>query len=186
MSKHDPVRTTLFCDDPFAHDGLRRALEELGLILDDLEPETVLWDLGPSEPGELPDLGLPILALAPDGERARVALAMGVEGVLLRALDGQRIPAALAAVAEGLRVIDPAFSDLLPRPAQTLPEALTARERQTLAAMAQGLSNRGIARSLGVSEHTVKFHVNGVLEKLNARNRTDAVVRGIRFGVLSL
>lgn len=180
------MRTTLFCDDPFAYDGLRRALEELGLILDDPSPDTVLWDLGLGEPEAMPDLGLPVLALAPDGERARVALALGAEGVVLRALDGRRIPAALEAIYEGLRVIDPAFTGLLPRSELALPEPLTRRERETLAAMAEGLSNRGIARALGVSEHTAKFHVNGVLEKLNARNRTDAVVRALRFGVLSL
>ena len=50
--------------------------------------------------------------------------------------------------------------------------------------LAEGLSNRLIARRLEFSEHTAKFHVNAILFKLSARSRTDAVVRGIRLGLL--
>lgn len=178
------MRSLLISDDPFARGGLKRLLEQLGLQVVEHEADAVLWDLGLREVGELPDFGLPVLALAPDDERARLAMGLGVEGVLLRELDGSRISIALEAVAAGLRVVDPAFNALLPRPQEPLPDALTPRELQTVQAMALGLSNRGVGRRLGVSEHTAKFHVNGVLEKLGARNRTEAVVRAIRLGLL--
>jgi two-component system, NarL family, response regulator YdfI len=64
--------------------------------------------------------------------------------------------------------------------------ALTAREREVLDMMAEGLSNRSIARRLGISAYTVKFHVASILGKLRAVTRTEAVTIGIRNGLISL
>ncbi len=64
--------------------------------------------------------------------------------------------------------------------------ALTAREREVLRLMAQGLVNRQIAAELGISSHTVKYHVASVLAKLGAHTRTEAVTRGLREGLLPL
>ena len=66
------------------------------------------------------------------------------------------------------------------------PESLTAREREVLERLAEGLSNREIAAVLGISEHTAKFHVASVLAKLGAANRAEAVRQGIRRGWLTL
>ncbi len=63
-------------------------------------------------------------------------------------------------------------------------EALTPRELEVLAALAEGLSNRSIAARLGITEHTVKFHVSAIFGKLAAENRTDAVRRGVRRGLI--
>jgi DNA-binding NarL/FixJ family response regulator len=52
--------------------------------------------------------------------------------------------------------------------------------------LAEGLANKAIAQRLQVSEHTVKFHVNAILGKLNASSRTDAVVRATRLGLIIL
>jgi DNA-binding NarL/FixJ family response regulator len=57
---------------------------------------------------------------------------------------------------------------------------------EVLQAVAQGLSNKLIARQLTISEHTVKFHLNAILGKLGAHSRTDAVVRATRAGLLRL
>lgn len=65
-------------------------------------------------------------------------------------------------------------------------EALTPRELEVLEALAQGLSNRGVAALLAISEHTVKFHVSSIFAKLGAENRTDAVRRGVRRGLVAL
>ena len=65
-------------------------------------------------------------------------------------------------------------------------EPLTPREREVLEWLARGLSNRAIGKTLGISEHTAKFHVASVLAKLGAGNRADAVRRGIRRGLLPL
>ena len=63
---------------------------------------------------------------------------------------------------------------------------LTARERDVLALMAEGCSNKEIARSLGISVHTAKFHVGSLLDKLDATGRTDAVAHAARRGVIEL
>ncbi len=67
-----------------------------------------------------------------------------------------------------------------------LPEPLTAREIQVLELMAEGLPNKGIAARLGISDQTVKFHVAAISGKLGAANRTDAVRRAVRRGLISL
>jgi len=63
---------------------------------------------------------------------------------------------------------------------------LTAREREVLRLMADGLGNKGIATALGISSHTAKYHVASVLAKLDAQSRTEAVTKGLREGLLPL
>ncbi len=65
-------------------------------------------------------------------------------------------------------------------------ETLTTREREVLELVGQGLSNKLIARQLQISEHTVKFHVSSISNKLGAASRTDAVRRGLRHGLITL
>ena len=67
-----------------------------------------------------------------------------------------------------------------------VPEPLTSREIQVLELMAEGLPNKGIAARLGISDQTVKFHVASICGKLPARNRTDAVRRAIRRGLIAV
>jgi DNA-binding NarL/FixJ family response regulator len=67
-----------------------------------------------------------------------------------------------------------------------LVEPLTSREIQVLELMAEGLPNKGIAARLGISDQTVKFHVASIAGKLGAVNRTDAVRRAVRRGLISL
>lgn len=64
--------------------------------------------------------------------------------------------------------------------------ALTPRELEVLALMAEGASNKAIARRLGISVHTAKFHVGSLLDKLDATGRTDAVAQAVRQGVIHL
>jgi DNA-binding CsgD family transcriptional regulator len=63
---------------------------------------------------------------------------------------------------------------------------LTPRERDVLLLMAEGASNKAIARRLGISVHTAKFHVGSLLDKLDATGRTDAVAHAARLGVINL
>ena len=65
-------------------------------------------------------------------------------------------------------------------------ESLTAREREVLVLVADGLHNREIAVRLGVSEHTVKFHLGAVFGKLGASTRTEAVQKGVRLGIVEM
>ncbi|MDM0072764.1 helix-turn-helix transcriptional regulator [Variovorax sp. J2P1-59] len=103
----------------------------------------------------------------------------------------ERLLASLSDV-PGLRVAqrgEPA--DVAVVPADTLPAAdadaaLTRREVEVLALMAEGASNKAIARRLGISVHTAKFHVGSLLDKLDATGRTDAVAQAVRQGVIHL
>jgi len=65
-------------------------------------------------------------------------------------------------------------------------ESFTPREREVLALLARGLSNRDIADALEISAHTAKFHVNSILQKLGVERRTEAVVRAARMGLVTL
>ena len=93
----------------------------------------------------------------------------------------------------GIRLATPgetAVVALVSREAQTALEPadieLTPRERDVLVLMAEGASNKAIARQLGISVHTAKFHVGSLLEKLDATGRTDAVAHAARRGVINL
>jgi len=72
------------------------------------------------------------------------------------------------------------------RPGEVDVESLTAREHEVLALLAEGLPNKAIAHALGISDQTVKFHVAAIIGKLGATNRTDAVRRAIRRGLVAI
>lgn len=80
----------------------------------------------------------------------------------------------------------PGLAGAAGRPDEPDIDALTARERQVIDLLAQGLSNRRIAGALSISEHTAKFHVNSILSKLGASTRTEAVVEAVRRGLVLL
>ena len=112
-------------------------------------------------------------------------------GVLPLNASEDELAAALRALAEGLWVGAPALmSDLLSRkPAQLLDEVgqpLTVREIEVLQLTAQGLANKQIALALGISEHTVKFHLSSLYAKLGVASRTEAVRAGARRGLVVL
>jgi DNA-binding CsgD family transcriptional regulator len=104
-----------------------------------------------------------------------------------------RIAAALGSVNGVELVSDPAdavdavvvASRANPRPGGN-DVALTPRELEVLALLAEGASNKMIARRLGISAHTAKFHVGSLIEKLDAVSRTDAVAHAARMGVIDL
>jgi DNA-binding NarL/FixJ family response regulator len=133
-------------------------------------------------------LRYPVLALASDPARAREALASGARGVVSRRTTGDRLTRALDAILEGLVVIDEDLAeDALRPPARPLGshETLTPRELEVVELLASGLSNKEIAERLGVSFHTVKFHVNAILGKLGAASRAEAVALAAKAGLLS-
>ena len=124
---------------------------------------------------------------------AYAALRAGVRAVLPSELLPEQLLAALEAVAAGLVVMHPADVDgalaevrSSGRPLRDLVEPLTRREREVLQMVAAGSGNKEIAAKLGISEHTVKFHVAAILGKLGAESRTEAVALGIRRGLVML
>jgi DNA-binding NarL/FixJ family response regulator len=126
-----------------------------------------------------------VVVLADDGARLLPALRrLGARGWALvpRDVPAAELRAAVAAAAHGLAALP---AGLTSRQARE-PEPLTAREREVLELLGQGLSNRGIAGRLGISEHTAKFHVASVLAKLGVSSRTEAVSLGLRRGLITL
>jgi two-component system, NarL family, response regulator YdfI len=121
-------------------------------------------------------------------------LALGIRGLLPYSASSQEIVAAIHAAAVGLSVIHPdfqhnLFDDRLGSRAdnhEPALEPLTLREQEVLTLLSQGFSNKAIAAQLHLSEHTIKFHIGAIFEKLNASSRTEAVAIGLRQGLIML
>ena len=160
--------------------------------IDLYRPDAIIWDWGwENQPDRLAEVrDLPVLALLNNAAQATDAWASGATGLLLHDADAESLVAALNALDQGLLVIDPALSEsLFPTalPIQDSPaEPLTPREMEVLQLLAEGLPNKTIASRLSVTDHTVKFHVNAIMSKLNSQSRTEAVVRATRLGLIIL
>jgi len=138
------------------------------------------------------DFTVPTLLLVdhPDAPFARTALGAGAAGVLARSAHADELLSAIEAVRAGLLVIDPAAREAF-EPAAVRGRAaeigdLTERERQVLAMLAAGISNRRIAQRLAIAENTVKAHVAAIFGKLGATTRTEAVTIALRRGLVML
>ena len=201
------LRVLVVADDPLARGGLASLITGVGAVdvvaqvsaaevhhASVYRADVIVWDLGvgPSEAlervtieQELP----PVVALMDDPTLSGRAWSVGVRGLLARDTPASRLVAALAAAAEGAIVIDDELAGpLLHRSSagDIRTEPLTRRETEVLRLMAEGYANKMIAARLEVSENTVKFHVNAVLGKLDARSRTEAVTRATRMGLVPL
>jgi DNA-binding NarL/FixJ family response regulator len=133
--------------------------------------------------------GLVLLSDEEGAARLPRSLPLGGWGVVHTDASPEELGAAVAAVAQGLVVLPRAVADgaLAEAPAaEELSEPPTAREGEVLGLLARGLSNKQIARELGISEHTVKFHISSLYAKLGVGNRAEAVSRGARHGLISL
>jgi DNA-binding NarL/FixJ family response regulator len=148
---------------------------------------------------DLQQHGAALIALveADDHDAAIEALQLGAISILPRSAEGREVVAAIDAAAHGLAVLPRSLVDLFlelgsPGPDQPPQEIdaehprLTARELEVLTAMADGMSNKAIARRLGISFHTVKFHVAALLTKLEADTRTEAVAKAAHLGLIML
>jgi two-component system, NarL family, response regulator YdfI len=162
--------------------------------VEDVHPNVVLA-AAPLE--EIPPLpggsAVPLVLITSDSQPVWTleALRLGVRALLPRDASQAEILAAVEAAATGLAAVDPQDLDALlssAAPVQAAGEvsALTARELEVLRMMAEGAANKIIAWKLGISEHTVKFHVASILAKLGASSRTEAVTIGIRKGLILL
>lgn len=161
--------------------------------------DIILFDLGwqavdsLSNLAQLQTLNIPIVTLLADESDAANVLGTLAQftayGILLNENDADILLSALQTVYDGLIVFDPELISYLNASAITiepLPETLTPREDEVLQLLAQGLTNKGIAHQLGITDHTVKFHVNAIMTKLGAQSRTEAVVRATRAGLIIL
>jgi DNA-binding NarL/FixJ family response regulator len=137
-------------------------------------------------------VGLLILTAFDDDPFIMAALEAGVNGFVLKTADMEEIIAAVQAVYEGKSALDPeVLSKLMHVVAASHEqkmtyEPLTERELEVLAATARGLTNKAIGLLLDISDRTVQGHLRRIFEKLNAANRTEAVVTASQLGLLEL
>jgi two-component system, NarL family, response regulator YdfI len=167
----------------------------------ELHPDILVVDLDSPHSQFLNDVrALPspaaIVALLPEPEVTWSALALraGVRAILEREAQPEEIVAAIHAAHLGTITLDPELAlDLASHVRADSPDApahaagdLTAREIEVLRMLAEGLGNKQIASRLGVTDHTIKFHISSILGKLGASTRTEAVTMGIRMGLIAL
>jgi len=170
-----------------------RLLEQIG----ELQPDVVLVESTRGQEGTLETLfhsGPAFVLLAEDEDISTIGadLRSGLRAALPRRASALEIVAAIGAAAQGLVVLHPDIltamqrTELGRRSPEELNGALTAREIEVLGMLAEGLANKNIAFRLGISEHTVKFHIASIFTKLNASSRAEAVAIGMRQGLILL
>ncbi|HML21072.1 MAG TPA: response regulator transcription factor, partial [Aggregatilinea sp.] len=176
--------------------GQSAAGDDLSDLAAPFAPDVIVWDLGwdaeasLARMGGLDDAGVPVIGLLLSEDAAASAWNAGARGLILRQTEPDPLVAALRAAALGLVVLDPALAEaalVMPGDSPADPGALlTPRETDVLRLLAEGLANKAIAQRLDISEHTVKFHVNALLRKLDAQSRTEAVIEATRRGLILL
>jgi two-component system, NarL family, response regulator YdfI len=197
LLREDPAVTIVgVADDPSA---VLRLIEQhhVDAVLADAPPPNQLsdWRL------RYDQTAFVVLLDGTDPEDSIEALHAGAGAILPRSAGRDEIVAALEAATKGLAVLPRELVAMLldgVSPADELPDShdsdrhnaadarLTPRELEVLAAMADGASNKAIARRLDISFHTAKFHVAAILAKLDADSRTEAVTRAAQLGLVML
>jgi two-component system, NarL family, nitrate/nitrite response regulator NarL len=175
--------------DPARRRALAALLAEAGHALADgtAAPwEVALADLPPGE--EPPGIAGGPLVLLADHMEAEVGHPASAVSVLPRNASAPQIEAAVAAAAAGLVVRLPGAAPAGPGFARDEPGAalLTPREVEILGLVGDGASNKAVARRLGISAHTVKFHLEAVFRKLGVTTRAEAVARGLRQRLIEM
>jgi DNA-binding NarL/FixJ family response regulator len=158
-------------------------------------PSAIVVDYTAGEPEEILSLaeafpGTALVMIGADPATDGPGLSGAPVAYLPSDVDAAALAAAVRAAATGLIVLDPTVAGAtgIHTHARTgeNAEALTARESEVLLLVAEGLPNKAIARELGISEHTAKFHVGSLLGKLGAASRTEAVTLATRRGILPI
>jgi NarL family two-component system response regulator LiaR len=159
----------------------------LDLFLPDRDGMTVLTDIHAIDPG----IAVVMLTSSPDDAHLVAAVRAGATSYLLKTAEIGEVLATIRAAARGESTLPPAVATRLlnamrakRRPDDPL-DRLTPRESDVLACLAEGQPNREIARTLLISEETVKTHVSSILTKLGLADRTQAAIYALRRGVIS-
>jgi len=193
VERRDELRALLSRDAEFkiidfTGESLHGASNPSGVIVVDLEDDLA------SRMSTLPQsrTGIVVLTENPDLCSMEQTLPPEPIAILRRDCDRKQLVAAIYAVAAGLTALEantaerwlrPPLETIDPEPGE---EELTSRETEVLHMMTAGLTNREIGSTLGISEHTVKFHIASIFGKLGTSTRTEAVTEGIRRGLILL
>ena len=171
----------------------------------DTSPDVVLLDVHMPDGGgvevirragpERPDTRFLALSVSDAAEDVIAVIRAGARGYVTKTISSDELADAVRRVNEGAAVFSPrlagfvldAFAGAVPEPESDASlDQLTPREREVLQHIARGYMYKEIARRLGISAHTAKFHVGQLLDKLDATGRTDAVAQAARLGVIQL
>jgi two-component system, NarL family, response regulator YdfI len=141
-----------------------------------------------------PDAAIVLLTEVSDARSISRLLRSGVRAILSRESNPDDVLSAIHTAYDGLALLSrpiaeslaAVYSDQSPEVEDELSEEITSRETEVLRMLAEGLVNKEIAARLGISEHTVKFHISSILDKLDASTRTEAVTLGIRRGLIPI
>ncbi len=166
-----PLRVAVEASDPVQHAVLAALVVGAGHHAAPAGADLVIADMAVATTQPLL-----VLSDAPDDPAAA--------GWLPRTLTPAQLDAAIRAVAAGLIVRLPSHAGL--EPAEDDRPLLTPRELDILSCLGDGLSNKAAARRLGISQHTVKFHLEAIFDKLDANSRTEAVAKGLRRGLIEM
>jgi DNA-binding NarL/FixJ family response regulator len=209
MSRFDEIRVMIADDHPVVCRGLAAIIQsESGMrivgeaangrqattMFRELLPDVALIDLRmPVLSGldavrairsEFPNAGIIVLTTYKGDEDAYRAIKAGAQGYLLKGMPNHELLAAIRAVHSGRRYLPKPVLDMLDnRPPQS---ELSDRELEVLELIVKGMSNKEIGESLGITQSTVKWHVNLILGRLNVSDRTGAAVAALRRGIIEL
>lgn len=192
------MRVRLHVSDPACRQKLTTLLEGAGHVPVDDTPDVVLCDAAPdvAVPGEAEAPVILLTGRLPPGDPPA--------GILPREVSARQLDLAVRAVAAGLLVRGPglgASAGFSAAPGFGTPSGfraapgfgaaeevppLTPRETEILTLVGEGMSNKAVARRLGISVHTVKFHLEALFAKLEATSRAEAVAKGLRGGFLEI
>lgn len=206
------IRILVVDDHPIVRDGLVAVLqdqpdlqvvgavgtaEEAVALAERLAPDVALLDLElpdqngvaviPRLAGVAPTARVIVLTAYDADEQVFGAIRAGAKGYLLKGASVDEIVHAVRTVHEGGSHLEPGVAARILGALSAPPRAparLSAREREVLQHLAQGLATKQIARSLGITERTVKFHVSSIFTKLGATNRAQAVALAAQQGLL--
>lgn len=203
-------------DHQLLRQGLRRAMEDAGFtvvgeaadgeeavrLAEELRPQLVLMDVTmPVLDGieatrmlhqQRPDTRVVILTMHGEEETAARAMRAGAVGFLVKDCSMQQVAETLRLAAGGETAVSPELATSMldelrrPSPAEATEPVLSKREEEVLQLFANGCSTTEVAKRLFISAKTVKNHLSSIYQKLDAHDRTQAVMRAVRMGIIQL
>lgn len=203
------ARVILADDHRMLREGLRRSLEEHGLVVlaeasdgeeavrlaEELSPDVVLMDVSmPVLDGiaatrlvrqRAPDTQVVILTMHSDDESVARAIRAGAAGYLVKDCSTEEVVDTIEKVASGEVALSPELAASMLEEGAEQP-VISEREEEVLQLIADGLSPNEVASRLFISVKTVKNHLTSIYQKLDSRDRTQAVVRAVRMGIIRL